>query len=90
MSEGVSEYKLTWYVLDDVGHKGAEVAADVSQGVRVLVVLRLKQLTGKVYVLQQGPVQGVAFPVQTPTRSVHTTTNTTTNVRALNMNEEFH
>lgn len=41
----------TWHILDYVGHQGAEVRADVSERVRVFVILSLQQLPRQIYVL---------------------------------------
>lgn len=53
----------TWNGLNNIGHKCAEVAADVFQGVRVLVIFSLKQLPGEINILKQCAVERVALPI---------------------------
>lgn len=53
----------TWNSLNNIGHKCAEVAADVFQGVRVLVIFSLKQLPGEINILKQRAVERVALPI---------------------------
>lgn len=66
-AEGEPKADPTRNVLDDVGHQRAEMAADILQRVRILVVLSFQELPCEVHILQQCAVQGVCLSVKAPT-----------------------